>query len=357
MYATVTHDELHWSVFTVHVLLSAVLQSHALNHGLISRAGGRVVDDDHRRKFVSILIPTVTSVCTPFQLKAEESRSDATRIFNGIYDPKLRNYLNLSLPTWQGTALPGPLSLSEACSHLMDDKNLSFNMGRWPDPMLRHPASHVPADVFQNEIQREQLQLVATALMNTARREEAVGLAAQQCGIDASLIYIDDVGGVSTKSNSHSDEILGEGSYNRRSINRFAARNNRQGKGIFLVNPRIIQRSPESEMIVWTEQCLVLPPEFRATLLRDAEVTVEFESLDGITKHIKLQGEYARCVQHEMDHDRGVLIVDHVSLDELLVIDGKKFMADVENSDGLHSRRMQQAYSRELSESSLRKCS
>ena len=110
-------------------------------------------------------------------------------------------------------------------------------------------------------------------------------------------------------------------------------------------------------MIVWTEQCLVLPPEFRATLLRDAEVTVEFESLDGITKHIKLKGEYARCVQHEMDHDRGVLIVDHVSLDELLVIDGKKFMADIENSDGLHSRRMQQAYSRELSESSLRKCS
>lgn len=350
-----------WSVFPAHVLLSAVLQSHALtftlNHGLTSRAGDRVVYDDHRRKFVSILIPTVTSICTPLQLKAEESRSHATQIFNGIYDPKLRSYLNLSLPTWQGTALPGPLTLSEACTQLIDNSKPYFNMGKWPDPMLRHPASHVHADVFQNEIQREQLQLVAAALMNTARREEAVGLAAQQCGIDASLIYIDDVSGASTKSNSYRGKVLGEGNYNRRLINWFTTRNNRQGKGIFLVNPRIIQRAPESKMIVWTEQCLVLPPEFRATLLRDAEVTVEFESLDGITKHINLQGEYARCVQHEMDHDRGVLIVDHVSLDELLVVDGKKFMADIENSDGLHSRRMQQAYSRELSESSLRKCS
>ena len=38
------------------------------------------------------------------------------------------------------------------------------------------------------------------------------------------------------------------------------------------MNPRIINGSPESEMLVWTEECLVLPPEFRATLLRDAEI-------------------------------------------------------------------------------------
>ena len=69
--------------------------------------------------------------------------------------------------------------------------------------------------------------------------------------------------------------------------------------------------------------------------------------MDGITKHIKLQGELACCVQHEMDHDRGVLIVDHVSSDELLTIDGRAlFMAETENSDGLHDRRMQRAYSR-----------
>ena len=45
-----------------------------------------------------------------------------------------------------------------------------------------------------------------------------------------------------------------------------------------------------------------------------------------------------------MDHDRGTLIVDHVSLDELLSIDGNIFMAKIENADGLHPKRMQRAY-------------
>ena len=114
--------------------------------------------------------------------------------------------------------------------------------------------------------------------------------------------------------------------------------------GIFLVNPRIIYRSPELEMLVWTA------PEFRATLLRDAEVIIEYESLEcldgsslgscGSTKQITFQGELARCTQHEMDHDRGRLIVDHVPLDELLSIDGNPFMAKIEDTDGLHPMRM-----------------
>ena len=123
-------------------------------------------------------------------------------------------------------------------------------------------------------------------------------------------------------------------------------------------------------MLVWTEGCLVLPPEFSATLLRDAEVTIEYESLElddddgddnimGLTKQIRLRGELARCAQHEMDHDRGILIVDHVSLEELLlpsaVDDGKPHynMADIENADGSHSMRMQRAYSRDVVDSSL----
>ena len=237
-------------------------------------------------------------------------------------------------------------------SSFLDKSNPVLTMGKWPDPMLRHPSSRVPASVFQDKNQRDQLLLVAIALKNTARNEGAVGLAAQQCGVDASLIYIDNVWGVERSNTIPMIDILGEGKSNSRFFNRFIL-NNQNEKGIFLVNPCIIQRSPESEMIVWTEQCLVLPPEFRATLLRDAEVTNEYESMDGVTKHMKLKGELARCCQHEMDHDRGVLIVDHVSLDELLTIDGNSLMADIENADGSHSRRMQRAYSREVSESSL----
>lgn len=70
-------------------------------------------------------------------------------------------------------------------------------------------------------------------------------------------------------------------------------------------------------MKVWKERCLVLPPSFTATVLRDAFVKVQYENLQGETKYRTLRGELARAFQHELDHDRGILILDHVSLDEL----------------------------------------
>lgn len=282
--------------------------------------------DKRRREFLNILILSSSVIITnPLIANSAERGDTIQHTYSTIHDPQLRDYINKALPNWQGTSLPGPLSLSDTCKLLTKSSSKqSFNMARWPDPILRIPSSNIPISIFQNKKQLEQLYLVATALRNTAREEGAVGLAAQQCGIDASLIFIDNI-------------------------------NN--DKGIFLVNPRIIKRSPESEMLVWTEECLVLPPQFRATLLRDAEVSIEYEALElescGVTKQITLKGELARCCQHEMDHDRGVLITDHVPLDELLSIDGNHFMADVEDSDGLHSERMKAAYSRYVSESSL----
>jgi peptide deformylase len=366
-------------------LVAVIAQTRAFSHGPKPEADGvDVVHDEHRREFLGgMLLTTAAVAARPIRANAGAVRRDATREYVGIRDPDLRDYHDPSLPNWKGTSLPGPLSLFEACVRLVDSDPV-LSMGRWPDPILRRPASNVPPSVFRNKNQLEQLRLVARALRNTARREGAVGLAAQQCGVDASLIYIEGLNSVKSIGNARDDgrygglfgnassigvlgesdsrksrnEVSGEGRYNR-SLKRSVQNSQRsqQGNGIYLVNPRIIRRSPESEMMVWTEQCLVLPPEFRASLLRDAEVTIEYESLDdrdmGLTKQIKLRGELARCAQHEMDHDRGILIVDHVSLDELLSVNRKPLMADIENADGSHARRMQRAYSREVIESSL----
>jgi len=116
--------------------------------------------------------------------------------------------------------------------------------------------------------------------------------------------------------------------------------------GMFLVNPRILSRSPEVEMRVWNEECLVLPPSFTATVLRDNMVTVQYETLTGETKDVLLQGEKARCLQHELDHDRGILITDHVGLDDL----ESREMREIEMEG--HDNRMLMAYSRFISEPS-----
>ena len=384
----------------------------------LHRSSFREVDNNnnnnnHRRRTVLISLLSLqqlSSCCLPTQI-AYAAQSSATEkgstsiILSGIHDPRLQNYYNPLLPNWKGTALPGPLTLSDAYSQLIlpsleeqkstrsTPQEVVFPMAKWPDPILRKATSPIPQSVFQSKQMTNKLQLIAETLKNTARQEGAVGLAAQQCGIDASLIYIDGVSTTTTTTTttttatSNNNEfgqsnwrnskkkIISKGVVvdddNNRSELRPATRMGKQQQqsqknkkgGIFLVNPRIVHRSLESDMLVWTEECLVLPPEFKATLLRDADVTIEYETLTacldddddecGKTKQITLRGELARCAQHEMDHDKGILITDHVGLDELLSIRDQTLMADVEDSDGLHANRMQRAYAREIDDSLL----
>ena len=206
---------------------------------------------------------------------------------------------------WTGTSL-NLLSPKQAAEY----PNELYEMGRWPDPILRRPAT-------RSNLNSRNVQNIAMKLRKTARVNKAVGLAAQQCGIDFSIIFLDDAAYFKSPKRKMMD----------------------QG-GLFLVNPRIIDRSSEMEMKVWREECLVLPPSFRATVLRDAKILVQFENLEGDTKMISLQGEQARCLQHELDHDRGILITDHVSLDDL----ENDVMRNIESNG--HDERQVLAYSR-----------
>lgn len=203
---------------------------------------------------------------------------------------------------WTGTALK-LLSPKQASEYPND----VYEMGRWPDPILRRPATR--SNIHSLNV----VNSIATKLRKTARVNKAVGLAAQQCGIDFSIIFLDEI--------SPKRKIMDQG-------------------GLFLVNPRIIDRSSEIDMKVWKEECLVLPSSFRATVLRDAKVLVQYENLEGDTKLIALQGEQARCLQHELDHDRGILITDHVSLDDL----ENDVMRNIEANG--HDERQVLAYSR-----------
>jgi len=154
--------------------------------------------------------------------------------------------------TWTGTNLK-ILSLEDATksdAYEKENSGLYWKMGKWPDPALRIPAKPVDSRFFSEGSsvgQQEMLKLAANILRDTARREGAVGLAAQQCGVDARMVYLSASRGV-----FGNDEMV-------------------------LVNPRIIARSPESSMKVWTEECLVLPPTFRATVLRDDWIDVEYD--------------------------------------------------------------------------------
>jgi peptide deformylase len=203
-------------------------------------------------------------------------------------------------PTWTGTALP-LVSLADAAQSASSQR---WPMGRWPDPILRRSADPVD-DILGSDT----LKQACECLRNTAIAEKAVGLAAQQCGVNARIIYLK----LGERSNSY----------------------------LTMINPRITDRSPETEMRVWRENCLVLPPTFQATVLRDAWVDVAYQDWKGSAWFtVRLRGEAARAAQHEMDHDRGILVTDHVSLDEL----ENDLMRSIEGPG--HELRMALAYTR-----------
>lgn len=271
-------------------------------------------------------------------------------------NPKVTNLANFPYrDDWTGSNLK-LLSISDAASLATSpstDKATAaitqFEMGRWPDPILRRQATPIPRHMLGTD----QLKVVGSALRKTAQAEGAVGLAAQQCGVDGRMLWIDtsDIDRLSLGVSKHRARVNKSFSQSQVGEGTLAIRNSRdQAEGLFLVNPRITRRSSEMEMLPWTETCLVLPPKFSATVLRDASISVDYETLDGETKSISLDGELARCVQHEMDHDRGILLVDHIDLVEM---EGgeRGTMANIEREN--HSLRMTLAYERYISESTI----
>lgn len=77
------------------------------------------------------------------------------------------------------------------------------------------------------------------------------------------------------------------------------------------VNPEIVWRSEEQEIA--EEGCLSLPQQF-ADVARAKAIKLRYLDMAGEAHEIDAEDMMARCIQHEVDHLNGVLIIDHISL-------------------------------------------
>ena len=109
---------------------------------------------------------------------------------------------------------------------------------------------------------------------------KGIGLAAVQVGILKRILVID----VSTK--------------------------NEQKKPISLINPIIKRFSDDTS--VYEEGCLSIPETF-IEIERPKICEIEYIDLDGNKKELKCDGLMSTCVQHEINHLDGKLIIDHLS--------------------------------------------
>jgi len=83
------------------------------------------------------------------------------------------------------------------------------------------------------------------------------------------------------------------------------------GKGLrVFVNPKIINKKGKS---IFEEGCLSIPGIF-LKIKRPEEIEIEFLNRKGEKNRIKANGLLARCLQQEIDHLNGILILDRIPL-------------------------------------------
>ena len=136
-------------------------------------------------------------------------------------------------------------------------------------------------------------------LFETMYNSNGIGLAAVQVGILKRILVID----VSNKEEKKNP--------------------------LSFINPIIKNISDETS--IYEEGCLSIPDTF-IEIERPKICEVEFIDLDGKKKNIKCAGLLSTCIQHEINHLDGKLIIDHLSkLKRDLII--KKISKSQKNPD------------------------
>ena len=122
-------------------------------------------------------------------------------------------------------------------------------------------------------------------MFKTLTFEDGLGLAAPQVGENINL-FITDVG---PKDPKNPDERL--------------------PNPICLINPKIVNRDGE---IIWEEGCLSCP-DLLVDVERARNITVVSFDVEGREQTHQMSELAAVCVQHEMDHLKGILLADKIS--------------------------------------------
>ncbi len=137
---------------------------------------------------------------------------------------------------------------------------------KYPDDRLRQKTKAV-------EKITPELVTIANEMYQLMRSANGIGLAANQVGLDINLIVIEDNGGP-----------------------------------LIMFNPVVLKRSSEVEYV--GEGCLSFVGVFRI-IKRAKEVTVKYRDQNGKMQYGVFKGLQARCIIHECEHLRGILMIDH----------------------------------------------
>jgi peptide deformylase len=142
-----------------------------------------------------------------------------------------------------------------------------------PDPRLKAVSKDVA------EVNGEIKKLIAD-MLDSMYAADGIGLAAIQIGEAKNVIVMD----LDQKDGKNKPRVF--------------------------VNPKIVWAS--EEMATFEEGCLSVP-EIWEDVERPARIRAEYLDGEGKTQTLEADGLLATCLQHEMDHLKGILFIDHIS--------------------------------------------
>jgi peptide deformylase len=145
-----------------------------------------------------------------------------------------------------------------------------------PHPVLKQRAQDVPAV-------SEPIRTLMDNMLSLMYQAEGIGLAAPQVGISQRIIVMDMNAG-------HED--------------------NAALTPLQMVNPEIVWASPETSSC--KEGCLSLPG-CEVEIVRPATIKVHYIDKQNTPVVLEATGLLATCIQHEIDHLNGVLMIDYLS--------------------------------------------
>jgi peptide deformylase len=142
-----------------------------------------------------------------------------------------------------------------------------------PNKLLRQISQPV------NKVGKEEQELMDD-MLETMYDANGIGLAAIQVGIPKSIIVMD------------------------------ISRDEEKKEPRYFVNPVILKKDPIKN--THEEGCLSVPEQF-AEIDRPSKCEVEYLDYNGKKQLLEADGLLARCIQHEMDHLKGILFIDYLS--------------------------------------------
>ena len=138
----------------------------------------------------------------------------------------------------------------------------------------------------------DDLRALMDDMLETMYAAPGIGLAAVQVGEPKQIIVMD----------------LGDREGAAEGDDEDAARGRRNPR--YFINPEIVWAS--EDLASYEEGCLSVPEIFD-DVQRPAQVKVRYLNYAGEPVEEDASGLYAVCIQHEMDHLKGVLFIDHLS--------------------------------------------